>query len=177
VIWWNTPSRSHPDAAVVGPLTTPRRVAREDLVGHDLSAQDLHRAEIGLEGAPQQLGARVHVVEVLVVLVDIVPVQEGQAVGFHPERSSGCILMLSAAECCVASITIRSVPDASRDELAARAARSGRSLQEYLRAELIELARRPEPAALLERIQERKRHTASELSTAEILGHLDADRR
>lgn len=77
----------------------------------------------------------------------------------------------------MASITIRSVPDASRDELAARAARSGRSLQEYLRAELIELARRPEPAALLERIQERKRHTASELSTAEILGHLDADRR
>lgn len=77
----------------------------------------------------------------------------------------------------MASITIREVPDASRDELAARAARSGRSLQEYLRSELIELARRPEPAALLEKIRERKRHTASELSSAQILGHRDADRR
>ena len=45
------------------------------------------------------------------------------------------------------SITIREVPDEARDELAARAARSGRSLQEYLRAELVELARRPDPEA------------------------------
>jgi plasmid stability protein len=40
------------------------------------------------------------------------------------------------------SITIRDVPDDIRDELAARARLSGRSLQEYLRAELIELAGR-----------------------------------
>jgi plasmid stability protein len=38
------------------------------------------------------------------------------------------------------AVTIRNVPDDVRDELAARAARSGRSLQEYLRAELIRLA-------------------------------------
>ena len=38
------------------------------------------------------------------------------------------------------SITIRHVPDGARDERAARAARSGRSLQEYLRAELVELS-------------------------------------
>ena len=44
------------------------------------------------------------------------------------------------------SITIRDVPDDARDELAARAALSGRSLQEYLRAQLIDelhLAFRP----------------------------------
>jgi plasmid stability protein len=38
------------------------------------------------------------------------------------------------------SITIRNVPDEVRDELAARARLSGRSLQEYLRSELIRLA-------------------------------------
>lgn len=42
------------------------------------------------------------------------------------------------------AINIRNVPDETRDDLAARAAASGRSLQEYLRTELIELARRPE---------------------------------
>jgi len=42
------------------------------------------------------------------------------------------------------SITIRDVPDETRDELAARAALTGRSLQEYLRTRLVELARWPE---------------------------------
>ena len=41
------------------------------------------------------------------------------------------------------SITVRNVPDDVRDELAARAARAGRSLQEHLRVELIQLASRP----------------------------------
>lgn len=75
------------------------------------------------------------------------------------------------------SITIREVPDEARDELAARAARSGRSLQEYLRAELIELARRPEAQALMARIRDRKARTASTLSAERILDHGDADRR
>jgi antitoxin FitA len=57
----------------------------------------------------------------------------------------------------MASVTIRDVPDDTRDELAARAARSGRSLQEYLRAKLIELARRPEPEVFLARVRERRR--------------------
>jgi plasmid stability protein len=35
------------------------------------------------------------------------------------------------------AITIRDIPDDVRDELAARAARSGKSLQEYLRGMLI----------------------------------------
>ena len=37
------------------------------------------------------------------------------------------------------SVTIRDVPDETRAELAARAARAGQSLQEYLRGQLIEL--------------------------------------
>lgn len=75
------------------------------------------------------------------------------------------------------SITVRDVPDDTRDELAARAARSGRSLQEYLRAELIELAQRPDVDSLLSRARERTRRTGSQLPAAAILGHRDADRR
>jgi len=69
------------------------------------------------------------------------------------------------------------VPDETRDELAARAALGGRSLQEYLRLQLIELARRPDPDALLARVRERKRRTGSKLSVSSVLAHRDADRR
>ncbi len=75
------------------------------------------------------------------------------------------------------SITIRDVPRKTRDELAARAALTGRSLQEYLRAQLIELARRPDAEALLARIRERKARTGGALSHERILRHRDADRR
>lgn len=75
------------------------------------------------------------------------------------------------------SITIRNVPDEARDELAARAALTGRSLQEYLRAQLIELARRPDAEALLQRIRERKDRTRSRLPASEVLAYRDADRR
>jgi antitoxin FitA len=75
------------------------------------------------------------------------------------------------------SITIRGVPDETRDELASRAAISGRSLQEYLRAKLVELARQPDVETLLERIRARKSATASSLSAEQILSHRDADRR
>lgn len=54
------------------------------------------------------------------------------------------------------AITIRDVPDEARDELASRAALSGRSLQEYLRSQLIELARRPDAEVLLARVRDRK---------------------
>ena len=77
----------------------------------------------------------------------------------------------------MASVTIRDVPDDARNELASRAARTGRSLQEYLRAALIELARRPDPEVFLARVRERKRRTASELGAERILDHRDADRR
>ncbi len=74
-------------------------------------------------------------------------------------------------------MTIRNVPDDVRDELAARAASTGRSLQEYLRAALIGLARRPDPDALLARVRDRKRRTGSRLPAEAILEHRDADRR
>jgi antitoxin FitA len=74
------------------------------------------------------------------------------------------------------SITIRNVPAQARDELAARAARTGRSLQEYLRAALVDLADRPDAETLVSRIRERKRLTGTRLSTEQILGHRDADR-
>lgn len=77
----------------------------------------------------------------------------------------------------MASITIRDVPDEVRDELAARAKLSGRSLQEYLRSELTELARRPDPDLLLAQARDRTRRTGSRLSTAQILSHRDRDRR
>jgi plasmid stability protein len=75
------------------------------------------------------------------------------------------------------SITVRDVPDEVRDELAARAARTGRSLQEYLRIELIELAARPSGSEWLDNVQRRKASSASRLSREQILGYRDADRR
>ncbi len=74
------------------------------------------------------------------------------------------------------SITVRNVPDETRDELAARAASSGRSLQEFLKAQLIELARRPDSELLWARIRLRKESTGSRLSTDAILAYRDEDR-
>ncbi|HKU38911.1 MAG TPA: hypothetical protein VJR89_12210 [Polyangiales bacterium] len=75
------------------------------------------------------------------------------------------------------NVTIRDVPDDVRDELAARASLAGRSLQEHLRAELIELARRPSVAVLMERARARKASVKSKLSAAQILAHRDRERR
>lgn len=75
------------------------------------------------------------------------------------------------------SITVRDVPSDVRDELAARAARSGRSLQEHLRAELIELARKPSVGEILARARSRTESTSSRLPAARILDHRDAERR
>ena len=75
------------------------------------------------------------------------------------------------------SMTIRDIPDETRDELAVRAARRGRSLKEYLRGELIELARRPDVDTLLARVRVRKQATGSTLSATKILSHRDTGRR
>ena len=76
----------------------------------------------------------------------------------------------------MAVVTIRDVPDETRDELAARAAATGRSLQEYLRAQLIGLAERPDVEVLVAQMAKRKARTKSELSADKILRHRDADR-
>jgi plasmid stability protein len=75
------------------------------------------------------------------------------------------------------SITIRDVPQRTRDELSARAARSGRSLQEYLRGELIALAERPDQHLLLDRIRERVERTDTRVALEEIVDAGHADRR
>jgi antitoxin FitA len=74
-------------------------------------------------------------------------------------------------------LTIRDVPEDVRDELAARARVSGRSLQEYLRLQLVGLASRPDPEVLVERARERTRRTGSRLPAERILAHRDHDRR
>ena len=75
------------------------------------------------------------------------------------------------------ALTIRNVPDEVRDELAARAARSGRSLQEYLATLLAELAAKPSVDDVLARARERARTTGSSVSVEDILAARDADRR
>jgi antitoxin FitA len=75
------------------------------------------------------------------------------------------------------SITVRDVPDQTRDELASRAALTGRSLQEYLRAKLVELARQPDAEVLVARVRARKAASASSLPRDRILGYRDEDRR
>ncbi len=75
------------------------------------------------------------------------------------------------------SITIRNVPEETRNELAARAARSGRSLQEYLRGQLIEMAEREDMAALMARVRERVERSGTHLSAEEILRYRDEGRR
>lgn len=78
---------------------------------------------------------------------------------------------------CMTSITIRDVPDDVRDELAARARLSGRSLQEYLRLQLVGLAGRPDPEVLIAQARERTNRTGSHLAAERILAHRDHDRR
>jgi hypothetical protein len=74
-------------------------------------------------------------------------------------------------------ITIRDVSEKVRDELAARAALQGKSMQEYLRAELERLASRPSVDAWLEQVRKRKRASQTRVSAGRILKERDADRR
>jgi plasmid stability protein len=74
------------------------------------------------------------------------------------------------------SITVRNVPEDVRAELAARAARAGRSLQEHLRAELIDLARKPSVEDVFAAARSRSRTTSSKLGASRILEYRDADR-
>lgn len=69
----------------------------------------------------------------------------------------------------MAAITVRNVPEQVRDELAARAARSGRSLQEYLLNQLIEMASQPTLDEVVSRARARVAATRTRLSPADIL--------
>jgi hypothetical protein len=74
-------------------------------------------------------------------------------------------------------INIRDVPEKVRDELAARAALQGKSMQEFLRAELERLAARPSMDAWLSQVRKRKRATQARVSAKQILEHRKADQR
>jgi antitoxin FitA len=74
-------------------------------------------------------------------------------------------------------ITIHNVPEKVREELAARAALQGKSMQEYLRAHLERLAAHPSMDAWLEQVRKRKQASRTRVSSGHILKERDADRR
>ena len=75
------------------------------------------------------------------------------------------------------AITVRNVPDEVRNELASRAARAGQSLQEYLRAELIDRATRPAPTDVMAKIRSRVEGTGVRLDRGSLLEDVHDGRR
>lgn len=75
------------------------------------------------------------------------------------------------------TITIRDVPEQTRDLLAARAKRAGQSMQQYLRRRLIELGEAEDQDEFWDRIEESVTRHGSTVTTEEILEALDEGRR
>jgi plasmid stability protein len=75
------------------------------------------------------------------------------------------------------AVTVRDVPDEVRDELASRAARAGKSLQEYLRGLLVAAAEKPSLDQVLARARSRVNATGVHLEAAATIAAKDADRR
>lgn len=75
------------------------------------------------------------------------------------------------------AITVRNVPDDVRDELAARAARAGQSLQEYLRTMYLDVTSRPSNDDVLARARARVHASGTSIEASTILADLEADRR
>ena len=73
-------------------------------------------------------------------------------------------------------ITIRDVPERVRDELASRAARQGRSMQEFLKQSLESLAAKPSPDRWLETVRQRKQLTDARIGADDIVEARDHDR-
>ena len=86
-------------------------------------------------------------------------------------------LLCSYYDCMSVVITVRDVPDAVRDELAGRAARAGKSLQEYLRGMFVETAARPPVEDVIARARARVMATGARADAASIIAARDADRR
>lgn len=74
-------------------------------------------------------------------------------------------------------ITIRGVPEEVRDQIAARAAARGQSMQEYLRGELVRLVAKPSIDEWLREVRARKRAMKNRVTTEEILRARDAGRK
>ncbi len=73
-------------------------------------------------------------------------------------------------------ITIRGVPEAVRDKLAARADLRGQSLEEFLRDEMKRIASRPIVNTWLAAVRARKAQARTRVCLSEILRARDADR-
>jgi plasmid stability protein len=74
-------------------------------------------------------------------------------------------------------LTIRDVPEKVRDELAARAALQGKSMQEFLRNELERIASRPSLESWLSDLRDRKKAAARRVPPKAILNARNADRK
>ncbi len=74
------------------------------------------------------------------------------------------------------AITIRNVPQETRDELAARAAQRGMSLQEFLRSTLMTIADSPTMEEIIEGVRERKAASDAHAEVEAILEAIAADR-
>ncbi len=112
------------------------------------------------------------------VPAEVVRAKDRSQLAARPVQTSLPVRLRRWQTACVPrSITIRDVPDETGAELAARAALSGRSLQEYLRARLIEMAERPDAESWLARVRARKAVTGTGVSPDEIVAFRDADRR
>ena len=74
-------------------------------------------------------------------------------------------------------ITIRGVPEEVRDQIAARAAARGQSMQEYLRGELERLVAKPSVEEWLRQVRADKRAMTNNVTTEDILRARDADRK
>ena len=77
------------------------------------------------------------------------------------------------------SVTIRHVPEDTRDRLAERAGKAGQSLQEYLLSQLVDAAAAPAPDDFPDAVRRRvERSTSRVTSTAtqDVLDEVRADR-
>lgn len=114
-------------------------------------------------------------------MVDIVL---GRRIELHLESLRGNSARLKLQSSCRVAIlasmgvtiTVRNVPEETRDELAQRAARSGRSLQEYLAAQLVEMASRPAVEDVIARARTRARATGGRISPDSLVADRDAER-
>jgi antitoxin FitA len=73
----------------------------------------------------------------------------------------------------MASILIRDVPDEVRAELAARAARKGQSMQEFLKATLVEMVEKPDIETWVAQVRRHREEAGdSGVSAEEIVANL-----
>lgn len=97
--------------------------------------------------------------------------------GRHPAGGSIAKSQYQQHYACMATITIRGLADSARSELAARAARRGQSMQEFVRLLLESAAAGPDLDDLVARIAARKEATGASLPPERIVAAKDDDRR